>query len=503
VGALSDAGGELYEVGGPVRDRLMGRSSKDRDLLCRHLTMRRITSLLKPFGKVAAVGKSFGILKFSPHRAKGMEIDIALPRREVSTGVGHRDFNVDYDPELPVEEDLGRRDFTINAMALSLADGKIIDPYGGRADLKKKLLKMVFERAFEEDPLRLVRAIQFAARFDLTIEKKTWEEMKRCARLIKTVSGERIGMELAKLMTADRPSTGFDLMFECGLMEHILPELVAIKGIEQDKQPGDDVYGHTMRALDAARSDHAIENSGDLEVMFAVLFHDIGKARTARFHPPSGRVVFFGHQIVSARLARHIMERLRLSTIGVKAKNVNRLIENHMFETKANFTDRAIRRFISKVGEDLIFKLMDMRLADNRGGKHPYGIKGAMRLKARIREEMEREPPFGPGDLAIDGNDLMRMGLEEGPAVGTVLGMLVERVLDDPGLNNREQLLALAREIMEDSDGLEAAARSRMKERAARGGRTTKRQISPEKTDGKKDRSGKGVRTRIQGRQAT
>jgi poly(A) polymerase/tRNA nucleotidyltransferase (CCA-adding enzyme) len=501
VSALSDAGGELYEVGGPVRDRLMGRASKDHDLLCRHLTMRRISSLLKPYGKVAAVGKSFGVLKFSPHRAKGMEIDIALPRREVSTGVGHRDFDVDYDPELAVEDDLGRRDFTINAMALSLADGEIIDPYGGKSDLKKKILRMVFPRAFDEDPLRLVRAIQFTARFGLTIEKKTWEEMKRCAPLIKTVSGERIGMEIAKLMTAEKPSVGFDLMCECGLMEHILPELIAIKGIEQDKQPGDDVYGHTMRALDAARSDHAIENSGDLEVMFAVLLHDLGKARTARFHPPSKRVVFFGHQVVSARLARHIMGRLKLSTVGIKTQNVNRLIENHMFETKANFTDRAIRRFISKVGKDLIFKLMDMRLADNRGGKHPYGIKGATRLKARIREEIDRKPPFGPGDLAINGNDLMRMGLAEGPAVGITLAMLVERVLDDPGLNTQEQLLALAREIMEDSDKLQEAAAERMKERSAQGSRAPKKDNSPEKTDGKKNRSGKGGRTRIQGRQ--
>jgi len=499
VGALLDAGGDLYEVGGPVRDRLLGRKSKDHDLLCRNLSMRSISALLKPLGKVAQVGKSFGIIKFSPHRAKEMEIDIALPRRERSTGTGHRDFEVDYDPHLPVEEDLGRRDFTINAMAMSLSDNEIIDPFGGRLDLERKILRMVFPRAFDEDPLRLVRAIQFAARFDLTIEDGTWEAMKRSSHLITTVSGERIGTELGKLMTAARPSRGFDLMYECGLMEHVMPELIAIKGIEQDKQPGDDVYGHTMRALDAARSDQVMKHAGDLDVMFAVLFHDLGKAKTSRFHPPAKRVVFFGHQMVSARLARRIMGRLKLTTIGVKPKVVTDLIENHMFETKASFTDRAIRRFIAKVGEDLVFKLIDMRLADNRGGKHPYGIKGVMRLRARVREELDRKPPFGAADLAIDGNDLKEMGLAEGPAIGAVLDSLVEHVLDDPGLNTREQLLALAREIVDNPGQVSDAVAARLRSKA-RGDKGHEGGDAGGTTDGKKDRSREGGKTRIQGR---
>ncbi|MBT3182790.1 MAG: HD domain-containing protein [Deltaproteobacteria bacterium] len=449
VNALKNAGADIYEVGGPVRDQLLGRNLKDHDLLCRKLSVQQITKVLTPFGKVAAVGKAFGVIKFSPNKYRNCEIDIALPRKEISTGSGHRDFEVNFDPDLPIEDDLGRRDFTINAMAISFANGELIDLFDGQKDLKDRILRMVFPRAFEEDPLRLIRGIQFASRFNLSIEQQTWKAMCDAAPLIKTVSGERIGMEILKMMTAEKPSVGFDLMNESGLLNHILPELSAIKNIEQDKQPGDDVYKHTMRVLDAARSDSHVEHCGDPELLFAALLHDTGKAKTARTHPEGDRTVFFGHQIVSARLARKWMNKMKLSSCGINTKNVVELIEHHMFETKAYFTDRAIRRFVAKIGKDLIYKLMDMRLSDNRGGKHPSGIKGVLRLRKRIRDELAKKPPFGPKDLAISGHDLMALGISEGPIMGIILKSLVETVLDDPALNEREKLLALAKEILE------------------------------------------------------
>lgn len=461
VRPLIDAGAEIFEVGGPVRDKLLGIPSKDHDLLCRQLSMEKICQLLRPFGKVAAVGKSFGVVKFSPHRAPELEIDIALPRLERSTGQGHRDFDVAFDPNIAVEDDLGRRDFTINAMAIEISGDRIIDPFGGKRDLEDKLLRQVFPKAFEEDPLRLIRAVQFAARFGLTIEDSTWENMRKSAHLISTVSGERISQELIKLMRARKPSIGFNLMRASGLLKYILPEIEALIGIEQDKQPGDDVYAHTMRALDAAASDSEVENRGDPELLFAMLMHDIGKAKTAKYHAPSKRVVFFGHQLVSAKLARKRMERMKLASAGLDQEQILRLIENHMFETKASFTERAIRRFVAKVGQDLIFKLLDLRLADNRGGKHPQGIKGVLRLKSRIREELAKKPPFGTRDLALDGNDLIEAGLPEGPAIGIILHELVEKVLDEPILNTREQLLAFARDMIENlpADARQAAKR--------------------------------------------
>ncbi len=402
------------------------------------------------------VGRSFGVIKFSPHRDRGAAVDIALPRTEQSTGVGHRDFDVDFDPELPVEADLKRRDFTINAMARNLTTGAIIDPYGGQADLKRRVLRQVFPEAFPEDPLRLIRAVQFAARLNFTIEDETWQAMREHAHLIATVSPERVIEELRKLMTAEKPSQGFRLMRDCGLLEAILPELASLAGIKQDKMPGEDVFDHTMRVLDAARGDPAIEHAGDLDLLFAALLHDLGKGTTARYHEPSKRVVFFGHQIVSKKMARRWMQRMKITAIGVDPDRVCTLIEHHMFETKAFFTDRAIRRFIAKVGPELIHLLLDLRLADNRGGKHPHGIKGVLRLRKRITEEMERKPPFGPGDLAIDGNDIMSAGIPEGPRIGRALAQLVNLVLDNPELNSREQLLALVSNMREDAHSDEA-----------------------------------------------
>lgn len=449
--ALKDAGGIIYEVGGTVRDRLLGHPSKDRDYLVCRLTIKQLQQILAPFGKVAQVGQVFGVVKFTPHQNPSQVIDFALPRRERSTGTGHRDFEVDFDPDLPVEEDLGRRDFTINAMAMNAETEEIIDPFGGKSDLEARTLRQVFPRAFEEDPLRLLRAIQFAARFGLSIDKETRASMKKHAKLILTVSAERIAEELKKLFLAHKPSVGFDLMSECGLLHEIFPEIEAIRGIEQDKQPGDDVYGHTMRSLDAARSDHAILGRGNLELMFSALLHDIGKSQTSRYHEPSKRVVFFGHQMASARMARKILKMLKIETIGVNPKNVVKLIENHMFETKAFFSDKAIRRFINKVGKDHIFMLIDLRLSDNRGGKHPQGIKGVEKLRKRIQDELDKKPPFGPADLAIDGHDIMDAGVPEGPMVGAILQELVDMVLDDPNLNTREQLLALVANLSKNS----------------------------------------------------
>lgn len=449
--SLAEAGAELYEVGGPVRDRLMDRPLKDHDYLVRHLTVAKIAALLKPFGQVTLVGKSFGVIKFTPFQDRTQTIDFALPRKECSTGTGHRDFDVDFDPELPVEDDLRRRDFTINSMARKLDTGDLVDPFGGHNDLKRRILRQVFPESFREDPLRLMRAVQFAARLGLTIEKETWDAMRDNASLIATVSPERIAEELKKLLSADKPSLGFELMRDTDLLRYVIPELAALVGIEQDKMPGDDVFAHTMRALDAARSDRAIAHAGNIDLMLATLLHDIGKAKTARYHEPTKRVVFFGHQIVSKKLARRWMERMKMTTVGADIDRICMLIEHHMFETKAFFTDKAIRRFISKVGTDLIFMLLDVRLADNRGGKHPAGIKGVQRLMKRIKEELERKPPFGPKDLAIDGNEIMELGFPEGPQVGRVLSHLVDLVIDVPELNTREQLLALARNMRENA----------------------------------------------------
>ncbi|MFH1874916.1 MAG: HD domain-containing protein [Pseudomonadota bacterium] len=449
--ALINAGAEVFEVGGTVRDRLLERPTKDKDYLIRKLDVKQICQILEPFGKVALVGQFFGVIKFTPFQKRELTVDFSLPRKEYSTGLGHRDFDVKFDPMLPVIEDLGRRDFTINAMAYNIQTEELLDPFFGQKDLKNKLLRQVFDKAFIEDPLRMLRGIQFAARFNLKIEDQTLLAMQEQASKITTVSAERIAEEIKKLFLAQHPSVGFELMAKTKLLSQIFPELAALRGISQDKQPGEDVYDHTMRVLDAASSDLAIDNRGNINLLFAALLHDIGKASTSRYHEPSERIVFFGHQAASARMARKILKRLKVENIGVDIETVLTLIKNHMFETKAFYSDKAIRRFIHKIGKDLILLLIDLRLADNRGGKHPNSIKGVQKLRKRIIEEIERKPPFGPKDLAINGKDIMQLGVAQGPFIGQIQKQLIEVVLDDPGLNTKEHLLALVANLRDNS----------------------------------------------------
>lgn len=442
-----DVGGEVFEVGGCVRDDLMGHPHKDRDFLITGIPLDRLTQLLKPFGTVALVGKSFGVIKFSPTESPEIVYDMALPRTETSTGTAHRDFDVTFDPTLPVEVDLARRDFTVNAIARNVRTGDLVDPFHGQVDLKNRVLKQVFLQAFPEDPLRILRGIQFAARFGLSVEAETAASMQTHAHLLKTVSGERIMEEMVKLFKAPKPSVGFILMRDLGVLPIVIPELAANVGVEQDKQAGDDVFAHTMRVIDAARGDHKVRHAGELHLMLAALFHDVGKARTKQFDPKVGRVTFYGHQLVSKRQARKRLEEWKCQTVGADPSRVLNLIEHHMFETKSFFSDKAIRRFIHKVGQDDIMLLMDFRLADNRGGKHPNSIGGVEKLRARVQEELDRKPPFGPKDLVIRGDDLMAIGVKPSPLMGYIIAQCVDLVLDHPEKNTKEDLLALAAEI--------------------------------------------------------
>jgi len=433
-------GGQAYEVGGTVRDGLLGLAHKDLDLVVTRIPLPRLKEILAKHGGVHEVGKSFGVLKFRP-RGEAKDLDIALPRTEKSVGSGHRDFEVNFDPNIPIELDLQRRDFTLNAMARDMKSGRLIDPFGGERDLRDKVLKQVFSETFKEDPLRLLRAVQFTARFNLNVEPETWQGIRRHAALIETVSPERIIEEIGKLFRAEIPSIGFYLMKETGLLQHVFPELQKTIGVEQPAKRSGDVFDHTMKVLDASRNCSDLDQPGDLEIMFASLFHDIGKPYTIGYNEKNKRITFYGHQIVSTKLARKWMKRYHASMLGIDNEKVLTLVHNHMFETKSFFTEKAIRRFIAKIGKDLIFKLIDLRVADKKGGAFPNKLHGILHLKKKIQEEIEKKPPFGPKDLAIDGFILMEMGYSEGPMLGTILKNLVELVLDDPTLNTRESLV--------------------------------------------------------------
>jgi putative nucleotidyltransferase with HDIG domain len=438
---------EVFVVGGAVRDELMHRDIKDLDIVVRNFPLEKIISTLKKFGHCNLVGKSFGVIKFRAHDDNEREFDIALPRTEISTGEGHKDFAVNADPNLPLVADLARRDFTINAMARNLATDALIDPFGGQKDIAAKSLKIVFPEAFKEDPLRLLRAIQFAARFDFTIAPDTFARMQANAALIRTVSTERIIDEIRKLFLAPKPSIGFDLMRACGLLPIVFPDVHNMIGVTQPLKNNEDVYTHTMKVLNAARAASELEKPGDLTIMFSALFHDAGKPKTrneAEGDPT--RVTFYNHQHASKHLARKWLKTFKATTIGVEPERVVHLVEHHMFETKAFDNEKAVRRFINKVGKEHIFDLLDLRLADKKGGRFPNKVFGMLKLRDKIREEIERKAPFSPKDLALDGHGIMAMGFPPGPIIGTVQRFLMEKVLDEPTLNVKETLEALVRD---------------------------------------------------------
>lgn len=445
------AGGEVYLVGGCVRDEILGRPIKDLDMIVRKVPMDKLIRVLKKSGHAGLVGKSFGVIKFFPREDKEREheIDISLPRTEISTGGGHRDFDVKFDENLKIEDDLKRRDFTMNAIAHDLTHNKFIDPFDGRGALQRKEIITVFAGSFIEDPLRLLRAIQFAARFHFTLSPETEEQLRSHAHLIKKISPERIMWEVRKLFMADKPSHGFDIMRETGLLTHVFPDVEKMIGVIQPNKNYEDVYTHTMKVLDAARTATEMTKTGDSEIMFAALFHDAGKPKT-RQENQDGTVSFFNHQHISTGIAWRWLRDHRSSTVGVDAHHVCHLIKNHMFESKPfEGNDKALRRFIRKVGADKIFDLLDLRIADKKGGRFPNKLYGILKLRDRIREEIDRKPPFTAKDLALNGHDIMAMGYQAGPVIGKIQHFLMEHVIDNPELNTKEELTKI---IVENKD---------------------------------------------------
>lgn len=435
--SIIQAGGEIYEVGGPVRDQLLGiEHPKDLDLIVCGIPFQNLKKILKQLGEISLVGQAFGVIKFKPFE-NDMFIDISLPRKERSTGAGHRDFEVDFDHTLPIEEDLFRRDFTINAMARNLISGRLIDPYGGQNDLNNRILRMVSPSSFTDDPLRMLRGGQFAARFNLTVEDKTLQAMKDNAALITTVSPERIAEELNKLLEkADKPSQGLRLMNETGLITKVLPELAQASGVEQ---PGGyhrwDVFEHTIRTVDATPP--------KLAIRLAALFHDSGKPETREL-TDSG-ATFYGHDKLSQKMAETALKRLRYSNDMIK--QISMLIGKHMFSERAG--EKGIRRLINKVGTELIFDLIALRRADTIAQGMGQTTEGIDEFEKHVRDELSKSNAFGIKDLALNGDDLKaHFKLPESKLIGDILNYLLDKVLDEPDLNTYDKLLTLSADFL-------------------------------------------------------
>jgi len=449
--------GQIYEVGGVVRDRIRYALSLDTGLMDPHkfwsfppeevdylvtgMPMNALTSDLKQFGHVEFVGRSFGVIKFKLEiqNPKSKIYDIALPRREVSTGLGHRDFEIEFDPDLPVEQDLGRRDFTVNAIALRIQNSEfriqnpeLIDPYNGLQDIKDRLIRMVNPQAFKEDPLRMLRACQFAARFQFSIEQDTFKAIKKNAKLIRTVSPERVQQELNKmLLKADQPSIGLWLMQRSGLLKEIFPELE--EGVDVT-QPGGyhryKVFEHSIKSVDFAPK--------ILEMRLAALLHDIAKPRCREVF--QGGAHFYGHDKLGEKTAKDLLERLKYS--GETISRVALLVRRHMFAFPE--TEKGLRRLIAKVGINVMYDLIELRRADIRA--QGRGTEEADRdldlFEQAVTEVINKNPPFTINDLELDGDIVMaEFHLKPGPEVGRVLRHLLDYVLDHPEKNKRDLLL--------------------------------------------------------------
>ena len=446
VDAVREAGGRVYMVGGTLRDFLLGKAYKDLDLLVTGLPQEDLMRVLRRGGRVQRVGQAFGVLKFLPREWNGEPIDIALPRVETSTGVGHRDFEVAFDHALPVEIDLARRDFTINAMALDLSNQRLIDPFGGRADLSGKVLRQVSPVAFPEDPLRMLRGVQFASRFGLGVEAETRSAMAAHAVSIITVAPERIAMELQKLFQAPRPSHGFVLMHEVGLLPHLFPEIERLTTLDlrrlaaaQARSLEASLFGRTMRRIDAVQQGSELMHRGDLHVMLAALWLDCLPAE----HLPAGT----GPSPLrwAAGLARERLETFRTTTIGVRPDLVAALITGSDFKVDALARAPDLRRFAHRLGRDEAFMVIDLRAADKLAGQEDEGVDELVEAQRRLRAEIESGSPLGLKDLAVNGDDLKQIGVPPGPAMGRILTDLLHEVFEDPARNTRDELLAAAR----------------------------------------------------------
>lgn len=424
---LDEHGYECYLVGGAVRSLVMNQEPTDFDFA----TNARPEDVMQVFHRVIPTGVQHGTVTVL---LKGWSFEVTTYRVDRAYSDGRRPDAVDYTADITL--DLGRRDFTMNAIALNVQDGTLLDPYEGQGDLKRRMIRAIGDPGtrFTEDALRMLRGVRFAAQLEFTVDGATLEAMRELSSAIDAVSAERVRDELIKALKAKRPSIAFDLMRETGLLPHVVPELCEGIGVAQRGRHRFDVYAHSVAACDAADAD-------DQDVRLAALLHDIGKPRCLSVDE-FGERRFNGHDEVSAEMAGEILRRLKFPVATEKA--VVHLIRHHMFAYTPEWSDAAVRRFVSRVGREWVDRLLDLRGADSAAVDGQRNTAGIEAFRLRIAEVLDGEHALSVRDLAVNGHDLATIGIPRGPAMGTVLGFLLETVLEDPALNDADRLLQIA-----------------------------------------------------------
>ncbi len=445
--ALLKAGYHAYLVGGCVRDVLLKRDPKDWDIA----TDAHPEDIQKAFPE-NVYENNFGTV--------GVKTESEDPRLkivEVTTFRIESEYSDRRHPDAvrfakTIEEDLSRRDFTVNAMAMDLKsktlDMKtdIVDPYGGKEDLKNKIIRTVGDprKRFEEDALRLMRAVRFAVELGFEIEPVTMKAVKDHAGLLEMISKERIRDEFLKIIMTPRAAEGVILLEDTGLLTHIIPELKEGVGCGQNKHHIYTVFDHNVRALN-----YTVEKNYSLEVRLAALLHDVGKPRTKRGEGSDS--TFYNHEGVGARMTAKIMDRLRVPK--ETAERVIHLVRYHLFYYNVGeVTEAGVRRFIQRVGEEYIEDLFKVREADRIGSGVPKAVPYKLRHLRFMMEKVKRDP-IHPKMLRIKGDTVMELlHIPPGPKVGQLLSVLLEEVLDDPALNTEEYLHARVKELAAHSE---------------------------------------------------
>ena len=425
--AVRDAGGRALIVGGWVRDRLLGLPEPEKpnvDLEVFGLAGDRVRALLETFGRVEAVGESFQVYKIG-------DVDVSLPRRDSKAGRGHRGFVVTGDPEMSIAEAARRRDFTVNAISQDPLTGEYFDPFDGRADLERRLLRVVDPDTFGDDSLRVLRAIQFAARFALTLEPAT-------AALCRTIPlddlpAERVWGEFEKLLFAPKPSIGFTIAMDLGIVEKLFPELQALAGCPQEPEwhPEGDVWVHNLQVIDQARTRIAdLPRPQQLAVMLGAVCHDLGKPATTKFL--DGRIRSLDHEEQGVAPASVFLDRLNVNSfdgydvrrqvLGITAQHLK---PGSWYKVRDEVGDGAFRRLAHKVDLELLARVAKSDCEGRQPGNFDCTAMDWFLERARALGVQHRPP-----EPILLGRHLLALGLKPGPRVGDILKAIYEQQMD-------------------------------------------------------------------------
>ncbi len=442
---LHKAGYSAYLVGGCVRDVLMNREPKDWDITT-NANPEQIQGLYPKTVYENDFGTVFVIDENEPTESIFREIQITPYRLEGGYSDARHPDVVSFNASL--EDDLSRRDFTINAIAFDPILNDIVDPYGGIKDIKDMSIKTVGNPSdrFQEDALRLMRCVRFHVQLGFDVSRETFEALKSNYSLLSKVSCERIRDEFNKIILSPSPMKGINVLRETQLLQYISKDLVDSYGIGQNRSHIYDVYEHLVRACQ-----FAADNGWEFHVRLAALFHDIGKPATKRWDAAQNEHTFYGHEVVGAKIAERFMRNMKYDNDMIN--KVVKLIRYHMFFSDTDqITLSAVRRIIRNVSPELIWDLMKVRRCDRigmgRAKEDPYRLR---KYEAMIEEALR--DPISVSQLKIDGNTIMKtFDVKPGPRIGWTLNALMEEVLEDPQKNTNEFLVKRATELLDLSD---------------------------------------------------